>query len=119
MYHQIVRTMLLLLTLSLCVACASKKPIIDTSGVDMEQYDRDLADCEQVATQVDTGGAAVKSAAAGAAVGAALGAVWGDIGTSAAAGAVSGGAGGLFSADEETALVIKNCMRNRGYAVLN
>ena len=119
MKRQIVRTMGLLLALSLCAACASKKPIIDTAGVDMEQYERDLADCEQVATQVDTGGTAAKSAAAGAAIGAALGAVWGDVGTSAAGGAVSGGAGGLMSADQEKATVIKNCMRNRGYAVLN
>jgi hypothetical protein len=115
----IVRTTALLLAVSLCAACASKKPIIDTAGVDMDQYERDLSDCEQIATQVDTGGAAVKSAAAGAAVGAALGAVWGDIGTSAAGGAVTGGAGGLLSADEEKARVVKNCMRNRGYAVLN
>jgi hypothetical protein len=109
----------LLALLTLCAACASQKPIIDPAGVDMDQYDRDLADCEQVATQVDTGGTAVKSAAAGAAVGAALGAVWGDVGSSAAGGAVSGGAGGLLSADEEKARVIKNCMRNRGYTVLN
>ena len=119
MYRKILQIVLSLLVLSLCSACASKKPIIDTAGVDMDQYERDLADCEQVSTQVDTGGTAAKSAAAGAAVGAALGAVWGDVGTSAAAGAVSGGAGGLFSADEEQARVIKNCMRNRGYAVLN
>jgi hypothetical protein len=109
----------LLLTALMCIGCASKKPIIDTANVDMDQYERDLVDCEQIATQVDTGGTAVKSAAAGAAVGAALGAVWGDVGTSAAGGAVSGGAGGLLSADEEKARVIKNCMRNRGYAVLN
>jgi outer membrane lipoprotein SlyB len=119
MNHGLVRGILLLLAASLCISCASKKPIIDTANVDMDQYEQDLADCEQIATQVDTGGAAVKSAAAGAAVGAALGAVWGDVGPSAAGGAVSGGAGGLLSADEETARVIKNCMRNRGYAVLN
>lgn len=119
MRRRMVCTMVSLLALSLCAACASKKPIIDTAGVDMDQYARDLADCEQVATQVDTGGTAAKSAAAGAAVGAALGAVWGDIGSSAAGGAVTGGAGGLLAADEEKARVVKNCMRNRGYAVLN
>ena len=47
-----------LLALSLCAACASRKPIIDPAGR-------------------------------------------------------------LMSADNETAKVIKNCMRNRGYAVLN
>ena len=119
MKRKFFRTLGLLLALSLCAACASKKPIIDPAGVDMDQYERDLADCEQVATQVDTEGTAAKSAAAGAAVGAALGAVWGDVGSSAAGGAISGGAGGLMSADNETATVIKNCMRNRGYAVLN
>lgn len=99
--------------------CASKKPIIDNQNVDMAQYERDLADCQQIAQQVDTGGTAVKSAAGGAAVGAALGAVWGDVGRSATSGAITGGAGGLLAADSEEARVIKNCLRNRGYRVLN
>lgn len=98
--------------------CASD-PIVDTQGVDMAQYGKDLADCEKFAEQVDTGGKAVSSAAAGAAVGAALGAVWGDAGSSAATGAISGGSGGLYAADQERAQVVKNCLRNRGYAVLN
>jgi outer membrane lipoprotein SlyB len=118
MRYGLVKVIGLMLLVAVCVSCASK-PIIDTANVDMEQYQRDLADCEQVATQVDTGGKAVKSAAAGAAIGAALGAVWGDVGTSAAGGAVSGGAGGMLSADEEKAQVTRNCLRNRGYAVLN
>jgi hypothetical protein len=52
-------------------------------------------------------------------VGAAQGAIWGDAGRSAASGAVYGGAGGLYAADNETARVIKNCLRHRGYVVLN
>jgi hypothetical protein len=107
------------LALMLHLAGCASDPIIDTRNVDMVQYEKDLADCEQVAEQVDTGGKAAKSAAAGAAVGAALGAIWGDVGSSAAAGAVSGGSGGLLSADEEKARVVKNCLRNRGYAILN
>lgn len=114
-----VRTLSILLAAAVCCGCASKKPIIDTTNVDMDQYDRDLAHCEEVATQVETGGRAVDSAAAGAAVGAARGAIWGSVGRSAASGAVTGGAGGLYAADYETARVIKNCMRSRGYAVLN
>jgi hypothetical protein len=109
----------ILLAAVVCCGCASKKPIIDTTNVDMKQYERDLAECEEVATQVETGGRAAESAAAGAAVGAAQGAIWGSAGRSAASGAVTGGAGGLYAADYETARVIKNCMRNRGYAVLN
>lgn len=115
----LLRISAVLLVIGLCCSCASKKPIIDTTNVDMQQYERDLADCEQVAKQVETGGRAAESAAAGAAVGAAQGAIWGSVGRSAASGAVSGGAGGLYAADYEAARVIKNCMRNRGYAILN
>lgn len=111
--------LMLPLVLAVSFGCASRKPIIDTANVDMEQYERDLAECEEVATQVDTAGRAAESAAAGAAVGAAQGAIWGRAGNSAASGAVTGGAGGLYAADHETARVIKNCMRQRGYVVLN
>jgi hypothetical protein len=100
------------------VACASK-PIIDTHNVDMVQYEKDLADCEQIAEQVETGKTTAKSAAFGAGVGAAYGVIDGDIGDAAATGAVAGGSGGLLKADNEKARVTKNCLRNRGYAVLN
>ena len=106
-------------------ACASK-PIIDSKGVDMVQYQADLEDCALVAQQVETGKTVAKSTGAGAAVGAAFGVVTsvitGDasaIGYSAAYGAVGGGASGALKADDEKAQVIKNCLRNRGYAVLN
>jgi len=106
-------------------ACASK-PIIDPKGVDMVQYQADLEDCVLVAEQVQTGKTIAKSAGAGAAAGAALGVVTsvitGDasaIGYSAAYGGVGGGTAGAFEADNEKAQIIKNCLRNRGYAVLN
>lgn len=99
-------------------ACASK-PIIDTYNVDMVQYQKDLADCEQIAEQVESGKITAKSAAFGAGVGAAYGVIDGDIGRDAATGAVAGGSGGLLKADNEKSRVTKNCLRNRGYAVLN
>lgn len=99
-------------------ACASK-PIIDTHNVDMAQYEKDLADCEVIAEQVATGQITAKSAAFGAGVGAAYGVIDGDIGGAAATGAVAGGAGGLLKSDREKAQVTKNCLRHRGYAVLN
>jgi len=37
----------------------------------------------------------------------------------AATGVVGGGAGGLLKSDNEKAQVTKNCLRYRGYAVLN
>lgn len=98
--------------------CATK-PIIDTYNVDMVQYEKDLAQCEQVAEQVATGTITAKSAAFGAGVGAAYGVIGGDVGSAAATGAVAGGSGGLLKADDEKAMVTKNCLRHRGYAVLN
>ncbi len=103
---------------ALASACASK-PIVDTHNVDMVEYQRDLAHCEQVAEQVESGKITGKSAAFGAGVGAAYGVIGGDIGNAAATGAVTGGAGGLLKQDNEKARVTKNCLRHRGYAVLN
>lgn len=106
-------------------ACASK-PIIDSKGVDMVKYQADLQDCAQIAEQVETGKQIAKSGGAGAVAGAAVGVVTSvitgdvsDIAYSAAFGAVGGGSAGAFQADEEKATVIKNCLRNRGYSVLN
>jgi hypothetical protein len=107
-----------MLTVIVISACATK-PIIDPYNVDMVQYEKDLADCEQVAEQVATGTLTAKSAAFGAGVGAAYGVIDGDVGSAAATGAVAGGSGGLLKADNEKARVTKNCLRNRGYAVLN
>jgi len=103
---------------ALISGCASK-PIVDTYNTDMVQYQKDLADCEIIAEQVETGEITGKSAAFGAGVGTAYGVIGGDIGNAAAAGAVSGGAGGLLKSDNEKARVTKNCLRYRGYAVLN
>lgn len=103
---------------ALTAACASK-PIIDYHNVDMTQYEKDLADCEEVAEQVASGEITAKSTAFGAGVGAAYGAIWGDVGRSTASGAVTGGSGGLLKQDDEKARVTKNCLRYRGYAVLN
>ena len=111
--------LLLILSLTLlCSACASK-PIVDTYNVDMVQYGKDLEDCEHVAEQVATGQITAKSAAFGAGVGAAHGLVWGDVGRGAADGAITGGAGGLLKSDNEKSTVTKNCLRHRGYVVLN
>ena len=111
--------LLAVLTAVFLSACASK-PIIDPKGVNMAQYEEDLQDCELVARQVQTGATVAKSTAAGAAVGAAYGLIDGhDVGRDAAYGAVAGGSSGAFKSDEEKARVTKNCLRHRGYAVLN
>lgn len=108
----------------LCVllaACSSAPgPIVDTKGVDMARYRADLADCETYAEQVRIERGVVKGAAGGAAVGAATGAILDkDVGEYAGVGAVAGGAKSAVRGDREKSQVVKNCMRYRGYRVLN
>ncbi|MCP4768011.1 MAG: glycine zipper family protein [Gammaproteobacteria bacterium] len=108
--------------ITLIAGCAanSSKPIIDPEGVDMEQYEADIAACEEIATQVDQ--KAGEGAARGALVGGLIGAVVGDseaVLTSAGVGAVVGGADGAATTEKEKSKVVKNCLRNRGYKILN
>lgn len=105
----------------LLVACSGTKgPIIDSKGVDMARYQQDLAECEVFAKEVSTGRAVAKGSASGAAVGAAIGAIAnGNAGEGAGIGAVTGGARSAQIADQEKAGVVKNCLRGRGYRVLN
>ncbi|MEM7217093.1 MAG: glycine zipper family protein [Pseudomonadota bacterium] len=108
------------LGVALLAGCASNQPIVDTRGVDPVTYQRDLADCEAHADQVKVGQKAATGAAAGAAVGAVIGAIFGgDMGTSAAAGGVHGSATGAWEGSKERRMVIRNCLRDRGYSVYN
>ena len=102
-------------------ACANREQvIIDPNGVDMGKYQQDLDACRQIAEGVDqkAGGGAVAGAVVGGLVGAALGNS-GTAGRMAGAGAVVGGASGVGATAQEKDQVVKNCMRNRGYSVLN
>ncbi len=102
------------------------KPVIDTKGVDLNQYDADLADCTELAEQVnpvkETAINGVGATIFGTLVGAALGAVVGDAKTGAALGAITGGgagiAGGADSGIKTHNQIIRNCMIGRGYKVL-
>ena len=101
-------------------ACSGASgPIVDTKGVDMARYERDKAECEAYATQVSTGQAVGKGAAGGAVVGAAIGAITGNAGQGAGIGAVTGGAESARISDREKAGVVSNCLRGRGYRILN
>jgi outer membrane lipoprotein SlyB len=110
-----------LLGFMVAAGCAGKsKPIIDPASVDMEQYEIDLAECEQIAEQVDQ--QAGTSAAGGAIIGGLIGAITGDstrAARGAGVGAVVGGAKGAGSTNKEISRVVKNCLRNRGYEILN
>ena len=102
------------------VGCQSHpQPIIDTKGVDMSRYEADLADCQGYADQVRIEQGVAKGAVAGGAVGGATGAVFGDAGKGAGVGAISGAARSAQIGEREKSQVLKNCLRGRGYRVLN
>jgi hypothetical protein len=89
---------------------ATSQPIVDTKGVDQQQFAQDKYECEQYADQANVAGDAAVGALGGAAGGAALGA---------ATGGVVGLGGGAYSGVEQKREIYRNCMRNRGYSVLN
>lgn len=92
------RVIVLLLTSVLMLSsCATYRPLIDTKGVNMSRYERDLIECQTYAEQESPASQAAFGAVIGAAFGAILAAVAGsryDVGASARVGAVSGGAAG-------------------------
>ncbi|UJF17997.1 glycine zipper family protein [Vibrio sp. SS-MA-C1-2] len=111
--------------------------IIDTQGLDQTQYSADMYQCQQLSYQVQpqmavapVGGAAV-GAARGAAVGAAGVAIAGGSGSEGAKiGAGIGLVRGIIGSRQSRAVsqvsyshevdqVMRNCMINRGYKVLN
>jgi len=96
--------------------------IVDMTGVDPVQYQKDVAACSAYADQVEAGSKVGGQAAGGAVVGGAIGAIFaGGHGAAqgAGAGAVAGGARGVQDTLNERHVVVRNCLRNRGYAVLN
>lgn len=110
----------MLFALPALAGCVSHPaPLIDTRGVSVAQLDRDLADCEAYGDQVRIEQGVAKGAVAGGAVGAATGAVFGNAGNGAAVGAIGGGARSAQIGEREKSRVVRNCMRYRGYRVLN
>lgn len=110
--------------LSACTTARDPTPggiIVDTRGVNMAQYEADLEECGNYADEVRTGEKVAGGAAGGAIVWGAVGAIWGrgNAAESAASGAVVGGAHGVHASIRERQRVVKNCMRYRGYRVLN
>jgi len=95
---RIVSILLVALALAGCAGRNAGGPIVDMKGVDPAQYRIDRMECQDYAEQVAVGGRAAGGAAAG---------------------AVVGGARGTGDAVRERQQVVRNCLRNRGYAVLN
>ncbi|GMG88074.1 hypothetical protein MNKW57_23950 [Biformimicrobium ophioploci] len=98
--------------------------MIDTRGVNMASYQRDLADCRMYAYNArrSQGGRAAGGAIGGALAGGALGAIVGNSGTAkraAGAGALIGGISGAGSAVRDENVIVRRCLAGRGYRVLN
>jgi len=115
----------ILIATVLLAACAAEprhSVIIDKQGVDMNQYYHDLDQCASYAEEVRTGANTATGAGRGAVVGGAIGGILagGDgAAKGAGVGAVTGGAKGYAGSEQEQRQVVKNCMRGRGYKVLN
>lgn len=114
---------ILAFTALLC-ACATTpeyRPVIDTQHVDMNAYERDLAECKSLAKQRDVGQSAAGGALLGALLGAALGGAIGGhnyIGYGAGVGAVEGTAAGAAGAAGAQYQIVERCLQGRGYRVL-
>lgn len=108
------------LVLALAAGCASHPdPIVDTKGVNRVTYETDLRECREYADEVSVAEGAAKGAAAGAVVGAAAGAISGNADRGAGYGAIGGGTRSAIYNQREKERVVKNCLRGRGYRVLN
>lgn len=111
----------LIVTLFTVTGCARRAQIIiDPNGIDMALYHQDLAECQNLARQVES--KVGEGIIGGAVVGAIAGAIIGGSRTSdkmSKLGALSGGLKGGASTRHERIRVIKICLRNRGYQVLN
>ncbi|WP_235898657.1 YMGG-like glycine zipper-containing protein [Parahaliea maris] len=110
------------LAVTLAACTTTDEVIIDKKGVNMARYEQDLAECRSYADEVRTGEKVAKGAASGAVVGGLIGAAVGnsrDVQQGAGVGAVSGGARGAAQGEREEVRVVKQCLRGRGYRVLN
>jgi hypothetical protein len=116
----------------LLAGCAGHRPLVDFKGSapskSAETYEEDLKDCQQYAESISVGGSTVAAATIGAGVGAFFGAVIYSIAGldpsdgvafGATLGGLEGAGAGLAGAAQNQITIINNCMRGRGYSVLN
>lgn len=104
--------------------CASYRPLVDAHSISSPQhYEQDLRACQRYAVQISPGQSAVAGALFGALLGAAIsGALGGNRYVTehvAVAGAVQGAANGAEAGADAQVQIIRNCMDDRGYTVLD
>ena len=123
------KKLFLYLNLFFVVGCAQNDlsdrndiAIIDTRGVDESVFKKDYSECSDFAKNIDLTERTLKQGAVAGATGAAVGAI---IGGEEAAKKIGGSAAVLNAVEanldgrNEQAKIIKNCLRGRGYKVLN
>ena len=123
------KKMFLYLNLFFVIGCAQTDlsdrndiAIIDTRGVDESVFKKDYSECSDFAKNIDLTERTLKQGAVAGATGAAVGAI---IGGEEAAEKIGGSAAVLNAVEanldgrNEQAKIIKNCLRGRGYKVLN
>jgi outer membrane lipoprotein SlyB len=118
----------LVLTLAV-LGCQTYTPVVDPGSVrNDDRYYRDQAECKAIAKQgapgwKDTAKDTAIGGGVGAGTGALIGAIAGNAGAGLAYGAViggvAGGAKGIYSSEKGFNEIYRNCMRGRGYNVLN
>ena len=113
----------LVFLLAAVAACTTTDEIIiDKKGVSMASYEADLAECRPYSSEVKSAEKTARGAASGAVIGGAIGAITGGSSRAvegAGVGAVTGGARGASEGERDEIQVVKNCLRGRGYRVLN
>ena len=88
----------------------------------MPAYYQDLLEYRNYASQANTGSKVAGKTISGAVIGGAIGAITGDSGTAKRAAGVGGLLGavkGSSQASREKQRVVRNCLKGRGYRVLN
>lgn len=113
---------LIVLVPTLLLAACAYNPVIDPkTSQHPENFEADLTECRQIAEQAPKG-AALAGAGIGAALGAGVAVASGHSGAAgqvAGGGAVIGGARGGAASNREKRMIVRNCLKGRGYAVLN
>ena len=115
------RTVTLLAPMFLLAGCAYHPVIDPKTSAHPENFQADLAECRQIAEQAPRG-KALAGAGIGAGIGAAFAVATGHseaAGRAAGGGAVLGGAKGAGATNREKRMIVRNCLRGRGYSVLN
>lgn len=104
----------------LAAGCAAHpEAIVDMKGVDPVAFESDRAECADYSDQIIIAKGTARGAAGGAVVGAAAGAIGGNANSGAGYGAIYGATRSTLRGDREKQMVVKRCLRGRGYRVLN